>query len=817
MAVHPLLLAVRTLRVALISHAIEKQPPHPDAAKRLIDLVPQIAREKLDDRQVAQLWGELQLLLIEGEGRPEDATAWGQIRNAADAGLVGLLKRKEWDGLLDIFAREIFPRLAGAVAAPRSARMQACIETTTRLRELGERPAGRKYGWLLQHIAEMQYPRFGTSGWRARMGVDFSWRRATAVAQAIVEYVVDSGLSAKPLTIGYDSRINGDRVAALVAEIAVANGLQVHLASRETPSPALISYITEKLGVADNAGLINCTPSHNPVKDPGQRKYLGTEYHGIRYNVPYGAVAPSRATDTIGRRAMELLLEERMVPADHARGSVSYFDPLEDYVTAAISDLNQVVTLPNGQQGSGIERMRQYWGAAEAMVVIDEMHSASRNYLRRVCDRLGIRYTVLHGEKDPLLGELMYANPEPPHISGCQQAVRELHAQYPRIIGVGMDTDSDRFGVVDEQGNYVMMNQVLTMLADYMLTLAFDGQPGRIIRNMVTTRMLDRVAEAHADKVIPPADRDAIVIHAAAPSYEVVLGDPQRQSGFLTYVVPVGFKFIADVMMGDLQTLLATGEKDPKKLQAAFRKGLQNLLIAGEESNGMTSRGHTPDKDGLWGALLTLQMCAVHGKPIAEIWAEVADRYGKLVSVRRDVEAPDVAKIALVNAYLDRYAGDALGMAADDDPLAANLTPVYCGGVRGELVEVIYHDTDGSECYLAIRASGTEPINRIYVECPTEAQRDVLVQAVGEELERQTVQAIEKATDLSSILDLLAAVELPPADGRDLPATYTDRVIGPAIARIREIAGSKAEEMVQLADEQLAERNPAKAGTLYVE
>ncbi len=68
--------------------------------------------------------------------------------------------------------------------------------------------------------------------------------------------------------------------------------------------------------MGNNAGLINCTPSHNPVKDPMRHAYLGTEYHGIRYNMPYGAVAPTRATDTIGRRAMELLLEETVIPAD---------------------------------------------------------------------------------------------------------------------------------------------------------------------------------------------------------------------------------------------------------------------------------------------------------------------------------------------------------------------------------------------------------------------------------------------------------------------------------------------------------------------
>lgn len=810
----PLLLSVRGLRQTILALALEHQAPPTNAIKKIMELVPQFVRTDLDDRQVALLWGELQLLLVDGEGRREDATAWGQVRNAVDAGMVALLKRHEWEGLQEIFAREIFPRLAAAVTAPRAARMQACIEVTSRLRALSTRPIGREQSWRLRQIADMQYPRFGTSGWRARMGLDFTWTRATAVAQAIVDFVVQSGVGHEPLTIGYDSRINGDKVAALVADVAVANGVNVHLATRETPSPALIFYITDVLGVAKNAGLINCTPSHNPVKDPAVRTYLGTEYHGIRYNVPYGAVAPSRATDMIGRRAMELLLEDTVVPTDRRRGSVTMVDPLDAYVTTALEGLEATpVTLPDGRASTALAEMRRFWGAGTAMVVIDEMHSASRGYLRLICDKLQIRYTVIHGEKDPLLGELMYANPEPPHIGRCEETVRALRAQYPRIIGLGFDTDSDRFGVVDEQGRYVMANQMLPMLADYLLTNAYDGTPGKIIRNMVTTRLLDRIADENREKIIAPTDLTAIVTHAADPNYHVTLGDPSAQSGFRSFVVPVGFKYIADVMMTELQAALAAGEHDPKRVQKAFHLCLERLLIAGEESNGMTSRGHTPDKDGLWAALLALQMCAVREHTLDAIWQETIAKYGKLVSVRRDVQAPDAAKEALVNVYLDRYADMATTMTVPDADLA-DFLPIYCGGIRGELVEVILLDGDERECYLTIRASGTEPINRIYVEAPDEVVRDAIVQAVGVELERQILFAIEAATSVAAIVDLLDAVELPPAEGGDLPATYTDLVIGPAVARMRELAGGKADEMLLLADRELGERNPAKADTL---
>jgi len=562
-------------------------------------------------------------------------------------------------------------------------------------------------------------------------------------------------------------------------------------------------------GVGYDAGIINCTPSHNPVKDPAQRAYLGTEYHGIRFNMPYGAVATTSATDSIGRRAMELLLEETVIPTENPQGEVTLFDPIDAYLDDAITALATPVTLASGLTVDALAQIKDYWGTNKAMVVIDEMHSASRGYLRGICARLGIPCTVLHGEKDPLLGELAYANPEPPHIDHCLAKVRELKDHHSPIIGVGFDTDSDRVGVVDEQGNYVMTNQLLPMLADYLLSNAYDGQPGMIIRNMVTTRLLDRVADQHRAQIIPPNDPHAIVQHAAVSNYQVALGDAATQSGFLTYVVPVGFKYIADAMMREPQQAINDGETNPERLQDLFQQSLQRLLIAGEESNGLTSRGHAPDKDGLWGALLTLQMCATRSETLGPIWKYIIERYGKLVSVRRDIEAPDVAKVALVNVYLERYKSMA-AHGAVADPALANFTPSYCGGVRGELVEIILLNEQQRECYLAIRASGTEPITRIYVECPEEDERDAILNAVGVELENLIICAILAASDIDEVVDLLDNVELPPNDGRDLPATYTERITIPAIKRIRELAGSNAEEKLKQADRELNERNPVK-------
>ncbi len=181
--------SVRRLRQTLIAHMLQQQPPPADAAREFSELVPKIAQTDLDAHQLALLWGELQLLLVEGEGRAEDAACLGACTPCGGGRLGEPAAAARMGKPAELFHRDLFPRLAGAVSAPRAARMQACIEVTTRLRTWAARPIGREYSGLLTPIADMQYPRFGTSGWRARMGQDFTWRRAQAVIQAIVEFV----------------------------------------------------------------------------------------------------------------------------------------------------------------------------------------------------------------------------------------------------------------------------------------------------------------------------------------------------------------------------------------------------------------------------------------------------------------------------------------------------------------------------------------------------------------------------------------------------------------------------------------------------
>ncbi len=109
---------------------------------------------------------------------------------------------------------------------------------------------------LLRMIYDRKYLRFGTSGVRGRWDADFTKRRAHQVVQAVCDFLNDTdvpdfvgheNLAGKRIVIGYDTRRNADRVAEWTAEVCLANGFPVDFASRDTPTPAVVYYMTDYL------------------------------------------------------------------------------------------------------------------------------------------------------------------------------------------------------------------------------------------------------------------------------------------------------------------------------------------------------------------------------------------------------------------------------------------------------------------------------------------------------------------------------------------------------------------------------------------
>lgn len=592
---------------------------------------------------------------------------------------------------------------------------------------------------ILQLMQSFKYARFGTSGWRARWGIDFDELTAKCVAQAICDFISGTavpdhvaeavpgatGRANRTLVIGYDSRAHARRVAEMVAHVAMTNGIGVSFASRDTPTPALIYWAIEVIGQGNVAGIVNCTASHNP-----------TEWQGIKFSPHMGVPAPTAITDFLAARANQLKLRGTSF-SKTPRGFASRlpsrqtFDPQESYCDWLLSTEREGIPIDPSA-------IRDHFNGKT--VVIDEMHGAGRGYLRKLLRRIGVKFTTIHGSKSQrALQELGYASPEWPYIEPLADEVKRSGS----AIGVGLDTDADRFGVIDSAGRYVKPNQLLPMLTKYLLD---RGLTGKILRTVSGSRLIDRIAgEGNLPREFRPGATvtPAYVEH---PFYLKVKGTGDVFRGAPVFLQPVGIKYVVEGMLLDSEYRIS--------YSPGFRR---TLLLGGEESSGLTSQGHVPDKDGIWGNLLVLSMLADRRAEIETIWRDLCSSYGTAWFERLDTDAGDLAKERLVNYFLE----------ADTLETFSGFTVDYIGGVKYDVVEVQLrsHDPEAS-LWLEIRASGTEPLTRVYVEAimtpqASESTARELVDRVHSEVQglllRFSVEEIRESQSPSDLAAILAA------------------------------------------------------------
>ena len=613
--------------------------------------------------------------------------------------------------------------------------------------------AGKK--GLLREIYDRKYLRFGTSGVRGRWGNDFTETRARQVVQAVCDfmnnenvpaYVGAEDLSGRIVVLGHDTRRNSDVVTGWAAETCLANGFQLHIGNRDLPTPALAFYETYVLPEDEVAGLIIATASHNPP-----------EWQGIKFNPRLGYPAPTNVTDFIAFRINELQLAEEAggqtdVEDARTRGLVEGFDPLNKYVEWIKNNGNGNARIP-----IDFDRIRRYF--CDKMIVIDEMHGSGRGYLTRLVGEAGVRYTVVHAEVDPDLGGQDYANPEEPFNGLLKQTVVETGAQ----VGFGMDTDADRFGIVDKGGVYFRPNQILPMLIRY---LGVDRQlTGRVIATQTGSPLIEILAG------MIPGNEDNKPAPSALPGYvgqkiyQPRHGDIATRHLVNAFAVPVGIKYIEEIRRMD------SAYNYLKVLPTNWR---DRILIGGEESSGLTTRGHVTDKDGPWANLLILDMIAYYGTrqenplhSLQEIWDELTHLAGLWSSFgtsddlsshagRADVDAPLEAKEAFIDYYLDLP----LHLPAEELQVAG-LKIDYLGGIRYELVEMQLSDESGDDhYYLRMRASGTEPINRVYIEAADLLAGQRMMKEVLGKLEDITEKVLRGAHSAWHLVDMLAQSKL---------------------------------------------------------
>lgn len=743
----------------------------------------------LTAEQMQQVFGMLNTLLIEaGPYRYETKSTQDvidnilephrELREAAVEVYKAFLGRSEFDPIRSSIEHEVLPLLETNLEPRRFMpfrliQVGKLADTMANLAMwLSEGGHAPELVEMLNRMAELKYPRFGTSGFRGRWQEDFTEVRARRVAEAIMQYLADTDipdfvdpredLGGKWIVISYDGRRNSPLVASWLAETALAYGFRVQMASRPTPTPALAYYATEVIGKDNLAGMLNCTASHNP-----------SDWQGIKFNPREGYPAPSHLTNLIASRINEMQLLDLAPSAasiDEAEAKDNYtqYDPLVTYWDwiRENGDGNKRIAVD-------FDAIKDYFG--DKLVLIDEMHGAGRGYMQHIFGDLGLRFNVLHATRDIDLGGLAYANPERPFIDPLIDAVAETGA----ALGIGLDTDADRFGVVDEGGEYFRPNQILAMLSHYLGKER--GLEGRLVVTQTGLPMIDELAgeyaglERPADGVVPPYVGHRFYIHQT--------GARETMEWQNVFVVPVGIKYIVEIPRMDT----AYRTMPESDLPPTWMDG---LLLGGEESSGLTTRGHVPDKDGLWANLLIMDMIAYYKKPLKAIWQDLVALPGAWESFggRVDIDASDAAKEGVISHYIDLFEGAEAG-----EIELAGCPVLYAGGTRYDMAEIFLGDEDGRmRHFLRVRASGTEPINRVYTETADPDLWEELQEIVLNVLDTLSIEEIGQAYRIQRLADILTVTQ--PANPERVAVSVREKLgdAGWTAAALREALETKS-------------------------
>lgn len=294
---------------------------------------------------------------------------------------------------------------------------------------------------------------FGTDGWRAIIGEDFTPdnlnRVVAAAARIFKEEAVAAGRDADApgtLIVGHDCRQDAHAYAELAAQVAAGEGFNVLLTEDYCPTPTLCWSVAHN---DDAVGGIMLTSSHNPA-----------EYLGVKLRMADGGASPAEFTDRV----------EAVLPPEPTDilGPFQTADLMTDYLAA----LRELVD---------VEAIRD----ANLRVVCDPLYGAGRHYLADLLRDMGVEVVEIHNAEDPTFAGL---HPEPiqPWVDEGLAKVGELGYDALFIN----DGDADRIAAGDSRGNYVNAHRIITLLTKHMVD---RGETGRVVSTVTASAMLDRM------------------------------------------------------------------------------------------------------------------------------------------------------------------------------------------------------------------------------------------------------------------------------------------------------------------------------------
>jgi len=374
------------------------------------------------------------------------------------------------------------------------------------------------------------------------MGEEFTFQNVRVVVQSIANHLKKKFPSEEIyVVVNYDTRFLSERFAFEAAKVLSHNKIHVYLTDRDAPSQAQAYQIIKRKA----QGGINFTASFNPP-----------EYNGLKYNTETGAPALPEETDKIEDEIRQLLGSYSFCPYYPKSEFIEEIDFQQDYLSFI-------------QEKVDFKLMRK----AKIKVAADLLYGTSREYLDEVLEENQIPVEEIHGYIDPYFGGIAPSCTEV-NLVELKKYVKETKCH----MGIATDCDGDRFGIVDEKGNFIEPNLVLSLLLDYLVSV--KKWRGGVARSVATTHCIDRIA---------------------------------RKFDLPLFKTPVGFKYLADL----------------------FLKG--KIIFGGEESACIVIKDHLPEKDGIIAGLLVAEMIAARRTDLSVQIKDFFQKYGKMYFEQKSI------------------------------------------------------------------------------------------------------------------------------------------------------------------------------------
>lgn len=403
--------------------------------------------------------------------------------------------------------------------------------------------------------------KFGTSGWRGVIAEDFTFGNIRKVSRGIKDYLINENISDKGIVVGYDTRFLSKKFAKEASKIFAQSGIKVLFLKDEAPTP-VISYTILKY---KTSGGVNITASHNPFY-----------YSGIKFSPSWGGPAEPEVTRKIEEYLNKESDEEIKEDFDYfvKKGIIEIIDPFSNYIDDLLKIFPYKVELSN-------------------KIVLDPMYGTGIRYFNKIFENHFDKVFIIHSNFDPLFGGL-----EPVPYEEFLDDLKKEVLNRGAFLGLALDGDADRFGVISSDGTFITPNEVLSILAFY---LGKDKKEG-IGRTISTTRLIDKIANYYNIEV---------------------------------FETPVGFKFIGMLI------------RDGK------------IYIGGEESGGLSIKGWLPEKDGILADLLVLLICEKEKASPKELIDELYRKFGRFYTKRIDLRFKKEEREEVKN-YIENFKEDTI-------------------------------------------------------------------------------------------------------------------------------------------------------------